>query len=136
MSPTTQFYLKLASAYCVLWQNKKNITKIIFVHFFMHHPLGENVVNHQQNIPIMAFNNSKHNKNLINFIGIVVLSGLLILVAYFPMKSRSDWNIIKNGSVYFYVSQCLYPTVLPITYFMFYPNHLISVLKDFNFLWM
>ena len=51
---------------------------------------------------------------------------------FLPLASR----YIEISPVYAFVFICVFPLILPTIYFMHKPKHLISVLRDFNLLWI
>ena len=88
------------------------------------------------NIAKMPFNTSKSNKNLINYSGITIFSAIFIGMAYVALTSRSDWSsqTVETYGVHVFIFLCCSPIILSTMYFFCKPKHLISVLKDFNFL--
>ena len=88
----------------------------------------------QQSPPIMLYNTSKRNKNLINFTGMLLIGVMFIIIGYFPLASRLEWISQRDGNTYIFVPICCIPVILPTIYFMFNPKHLIRVLTDLKFL--
>ena len=87
-----------------------------------------------QSPPNILYNNSKRNKNLINFTGMILISVMFIIIGYFPLASRLGWISQRNGNTYLFVPICCIPVILPTIYFMSNPKHLIKVLRDMQFL--
>ena len=79
---------------------------------------------------VMLFNTSKHNKNLISFTGVLILSFIFITQTILPLGSRLGWITQKNASLYLYIHLCCTPIIFPTIYFIRKPKYLISVLKD------
>ena len=78
------------------------------------------------NNPILFFNNTKHNKNIINLYGLFIIGVIFCILDI----ARSDtFGLIIMDDVFLC---CCLPVVLPIIYFMRNPKHLISVLRDHN----
>ena len=78
------------------------------------------------NNPILFFNNTKHNKNIINLYGLFIIGVIFCILDI----ARSDtFGLIIMDDVFLC---CCVPVVLPIIYFMRNPKHLISVLQDHN----
>ena len=88
----------------------------------------------QQSPPIMLYNTSKRNKNLINFTGMLLIGIMFIIIGYFPLPSRLGWISQSDGNTYFFVPICCIPVILPTIYFMSNPKHLIRVLTDLQIL--
>ena len=86
----------------------------------------------QENAAKMTYNNTKSNKNIINFGGIAILSTIFIIIAYFIIISRFGGITVSALIVPAYIVQCCAPILLPTMYFIWEPKHLISVLKDLN----
>ena len=93
-----------------------------------------NTRNLPQSPPNILYNNSKRNKNLINFTGMILISVMFIIIGYFPLASRLGWISQRNGNTYLFVPICCIPVILPTIYFMSNPKHLIKVLRDMQFL--
>ena len=82
------------------------------------------------NPPVMCFNTSKSNKNIINFTGMLLISVMFIILGYFTVASRSGWISLREGNIYSFVPICCIPLIFPTIYFMYNPKHLINVLND------
>ena len=91
---------------------------------------SQNIINPPD--PVMCFNTSKSNKNLINFTGMLLISVTIIILVYFPAVSRLGWITLNELNLYIYICHCFFPVILPTLYFMYKPKHLIKVLKDLN----
>ena len=91
----------------------------------------ETMPNEPQCFP--SFNNSKHNKNIININGIFIV-GLLYSFMWggLAIFFRSGVITISQGHLYFFTFFCCVPILLPAIYFVRNPKHLISVLQDHN----
>ena len=94
----------------------------------------EFVVKPHQNAAKKKFNNSKNNKNMINFWGVTILGVIFFVMAYFPIASRFGGISVAESALPAFIFQCCAPILLPAIFFMHKPKHLISVLKDLNFL--
>ena len=82
------------------------------------------------NPPVMCFNTSKSNKNLINFAGVLLIILIFIILGYFPLASRLGWITLRQVNIYTFIPLCSIPVLLPTMYFMYKPQHLINVLND------
>ena len=82
------------------------------------------------NSPVLCFNTSKSNKNIINFTGMLLISVMFIILGYFTVASRSGWISLREGNIYSFVPICCIPLIFPTMYFMYNPKHLINVLND------
>ena len=80
--------------------------------------------------PVMLFNTSKSNKNLINFPGMLLIIVMFIILGYFPVASRMGWISLREGNTYMYPVLCCIPVILPTMYFTCKPKHLINVVND------
>ena len=83
-----------------------------------------------KNSPIMSFNTSRRNKNLISFTGMLILVLFFSLFGFVAIGSRLGWVSHADGHLTFFVLSCLIPVILPTIYFMRNPKHLMRVLKD------
>ena len=78
------------------------------------------------------FNINANNKNLLSKTGILILTSDCLLLAYFAYGSRRGWLTLYEARLGYYMHLYVAPIILPMVYFMFNPDHLISVLKDLN----
>ena len=81
-----------------------------------------------------VFNTSKYNKNLINFIGVLVLASYFSVLAFSIVSTRlfCDESIycLRNHELYSFVMWvCFPPLVFPIIYFLFWPKCFINAIR-------
>ena len=82
--------------------SKENVTIGEFMNDTQH--LDEEAHPKNQHQPaVMLFNTSKHNKNLISFTGVLILSFIFIIQTILPLGSRLGWITQKNAGLYLYV---------------------------------
>ena len=77
------------------------------------------------------WNNSKHNKNIINSYGLFSIGVTFCIFLVFIILSKFGW--ITQSNVFYHLSFasfCCVPVILSTVYFMRNPKHLISVLHD------
>ena len=85
-------------------------------------------------IPVLkfSFNNRKHNKNLLSLSGVLILLVLFSVTIFLVVASRLGWISILNVQMFMFFCKCYVPIILPTMYFIYKPQNLILVLKDFN----
>ena len=82
--------------------------------------------------PSPALNTSKYNKNLINFVGILVLALFSFVLGFSIIGSRMGWVDLRYGGkydLYMFLNLCFLPIVLPIIYFLFRPKYFTNAIK-------
>ena len=81
------------------------------------------------NNPMLFFNNTKHNKNIINLYGLFII-GVIFCILDIARSDTFGLIIMDDGFLC-----CCSPVILPIIYFWRNPKHLISVLQDHNLMY-
>ena len=81
-----------------------------------------------------VFNTSKYNKNLINFIGVLVLASYFSVLAFSIVSTRlfcdESIDCLRNHELYSFVMWvCFPPLVFPIIYFLFWPKCFINAIR-------
>ena len=80
-----------------------------------------------------VFNTSKYNKNLINFIGVLVLASYFSVLAFSIVGTRFGFVDLRYGrklDLYMFVMWVYFPPlVFPIIYFVFWPKCFISAIR-------
>ena len=81
-----------------------------------------------------VFNTSKYNKNLINFIGVLVLASYFSVLAFSIVSTRlfcdESIDCLRNHELYSFVMWvCFPPLVFPIIYFLFWPKYFINAIR-------
>ena len=80
-----------------------------------------------------VFNTSKYNKNLINFIGVLVLALYFSVLAFSIVGTRFGFVDLRYGrklDLYMFVMWVYFPPlVFPIIYFVFWPKCFISAIR-------
>ena len=80
-----------------------------------------------------VFNTSKYNKNLINFIGVLVLASYFSVLAFSVVGTRlfcdETINCLRNQDRYIELVVCIPPLVFPIIYFLFWPKCFINAIR-------